>query len=134
MMAGGIGAGKLSDKAVKAFVARAELGKKLADGDGLHLFITPAGGSTWRIKYRLDGKEKIYSIGPYPLVGLAAARVELVEVKALLLDEQLRSRGMGLCDQVMQKVQWIVEHIRRGVIPWTIARGGSPRCRLASFR
>lgn len=85
-MAGGIGAGKLSDKAVKAFVAKAERGKKLADGGGLHLFITPAGGSTWRIKYRLDGKEKIYSIGPYPLVTLAAARVELGEVKSLLLE------------------------------------------------
>jgi integrase len=85
-MAGGIGAGKLSDKAVKAFIAKAERGKKLADGGGLHLFITPAGGSTWRIKYRLDGKEKIYSIGPYPLVTLAAARVELGEVKSLLLE------------------------------------------------
>lgn len=31
-MAGGIGAGKLTDKAVKAFVAKAERGKKLADG------------------------------------------------------------------------------------------------------
>ena len=41
-MAGGIG-GKLTDKAVKAFVAKAERGKKLADGGGLHLFITPAG-------------------------------------------------------------------------------------------
>jgi integrase len=86
-MAGGIG-GKLTDKAVKAFVAKAECGKKLADGGGLHLFITPAGGTTWRIKYRIDGKEKIYSIGPYPLVSLAAARVELGEVKALLLENK----------------------------------------------
>lgn len=85
-MAGGIGAGKLTDKAVKAFVSKAEKGKKLADGGGLHLFITPAGGSTWRIKYRLDGKEKIYSIGSYPLISLAAARVELGEVKSLLLE------------------------------------------------
>lgn len=86
-MAGGIG-GKLTDKAVKAFVAKAECGKKLAGGGGLHLFITPAGGTTWRIKYRIDGKEKIYSIGPYPLVSLAAARVELGEVKALLLENK----------------------------------------------
>ncbi len=84
-MAGGIG-GKLTDKAVKAFVAKAERGKKLADGGGLHLFVTPAGGITWRIKYRIEGKEKIYSIGPYPLISLAAARVELAEVKALLLE------------------------------------------------
>jgi integrase len=85
-MAGGIGGGKLTDKGVKAFVAKAERGKKLADGGGLHLFITPAGGATWRIKYRIESKEKIYSIGPYPLVTLAAARVELGEVKALLLE------------------------------------------------
>lgn len=85
-MAGGIGGGRLTDKAVKAFVAKAESGKKLADGGGLYLFITPAGGSTWRVKYRLDGKEKLYSIGPYPLIPLAAARVELSETKALLLE------------------------------------------------
>lgn len=85
-MAGGIGAGRLTDKAIKAFVAKAEPGKKLADGAGLYLFITPARGATWRVKYRIDGKEKIYSIGPYPLVTLAAARVELGEVKALLLE------------------------------------------------
>jgi integrase len=82
-MSGGIG-GKLTDKAVKAFVAKAERGKKLPDGGGLHLFITPAGGATWRIKYRIDGKEKIYSVGTYPAVSLAVARVELIEVKALL--------------------------------------------------
>jgi integrase len=85
-MAGGIGGNKLTDKAIKAFATKAERGKKLADGGGLHLFVTPAGGITWRIKYRLDGKEKLYSVGPYPLVTLAAARVELGEVKALLLE------------------------------------------------
>lgn len=85
-MAGGIGTGRLSDKAVKAFVAKAECGKKLADGSGLYLFITPAGGATWRIKYRLGGKEKTYSIGSYPLVTLSAARAELSDVKSLLLE------------------------------------------------
>lgn len=84
-MAGGIG-GKLTDKAVKSFVAKAERGKKLADGGGLRLFITPAGSATWHIKYRIEGKERIYTIGRYPLITLAAARVELGEVKALLLE------------------------------------------------
>lgn len=82
-MAGGIALSKLSDKAVKAFATKAEPGKKLADGGGLHLFITPAGSATWRVKYRIEGKEKLFSIGPYPQVSLAAARVELAEVKAL---------------------------------------------------
>lgn len=85
-MAGGIGAGRLTDKAIKAFVAKAESGKKLSDGGGLYLFITPAGGASWRIKYRIYGKEKLYSIGQYPLVTLASARVELAELKTRLLE------------------------------------------------
>ena len=47
---------------------------KLADAGGLFLFVTPAGGRHWRLKYRAGGKEKLLSIGPYPLIGLKAAR------------------------------------------------------------
>ena len=86
-MSGGIG-GRLTDKACRAFVAQEARGKKLPDGGGLHLFITPAGGATWRIKYRIDNKEKVYSIGSYPAVSLAAAREELTEVKALLRENK----------------------------------------------
>ena len=86
-MSGGIG-GRLTDKACRAFVAQEARGKKLPDGGGLHLFITPAGGATWRIKYRIDNKEKVYSIGSYPAVSLAAARAELTEVKALLRENK----------------------------------------------
>lgn len=86
-MAGGI-AGRLTDKACKAFIAQKAHGKKLSDGGGLYLLITPAGGAVWRIKYRIHGKEKSYSIGPYPLVSLAAARVEWGEVKALLRENK----------------------------------------------
>ena len=86
-MSGGIG-GRLTDKACRAFVAQEARGKKLPDGGCLHLFITPAGGATWRIKYRIDNKEKVYSIGSYPAVSLAAARAELTEVKALLRENK----------------------------------------------
>ena len=82
-MAGGI-SGKLSQKAVEAFVASAAPGKKLADGSGLFLFKPQAGNANWRVKYRIGGKEKVYSIGTYPQVGLAAARVALADVKNLL--------------------------------------------------
>jgi len=86
-MSGGIG-GRLTDKACKAFVAQKTHGKKLSDGGGLYLFITPTGGALWRIKYRIDGKEKTYSIGSYPAVSLAAARVDLAEVKAQLRENK----------------------------------------------
>jgi len=31
---------------------------KLNDGGGLYLLITKAGGKHWKLKYKLDGKEK----------------------------------------------------------------------------
>ena len=86
-MSGGIG-GRLTDKACKAFVAQKTHGKKLSDGGGLYLLITPSGSASWRIKYRVEGKEKTYTIGNYPDVSLAAARVELGEVKALLREHK----------------------------------------------
>lgn len=78
----------VTDKALKAFVAQKAHGKKLSDGGGLYLLITPSGSASWRIKYRIEGKEKTYSIGNYPEVSLAAARVELGEVKALLREHK----------------------------------------------
>ncbi len=47
---------------------------KLADGNGLYLAVTPAGGKLWRLKYRIAGKEKLLSIGKYPIISLAEAR------------------------------------------------------------
>ena len=86
-MSGGI-FNRLSDKACKAFAAQKAHGKKLSDGGGLYLLIAPAGSASWRIKYRIEGKEKTYSIGNYPDVSLAAARIELGEVKALLREHK----------------------------------------------
>ncbi|ESQ73698.1 integrase arm-type DNA-binding domain-containing protein [Asticcacaulis sp. AC402] len=47
---------------------------KLHDGAGLFVIVRPSGAKLWRLKYRMDGKEKQLSIGTYPLVGLKEAR------------------------------------------------------------
>ncbi|WP_395697101.1 tyrosine-type recombinase/integrase [Methylocella sp.] len=47
---------------------------KLADGGGLYLLVTRAGGRLWRMKYRADGVERKLSFGKYPDVTLADAR------------------------------------------------------------
>jgi len=47
---------------------------KIADGGGLYLLVTPAGGKLWRLKYRVAGKEKLLAFGAYPEVSLADAR------------------------------------------------------------
>jgi integrase len=51
-----------------------EKARKLADGKGLYLFVTPTGHKSWRWKYRFGGKEKLLVLGSYPELGLKAAR------------------------------------------------------------
>lgn len=47
---------------------------KLFDGGGLYLLVPPGGGKYWRLKYRIDGWEKVLALGTYPEVSLADAR------------------------------------------------------------
>lgn len=47
---------------------------KLADAGGLYVLVTPTGGKLWRLKFRIDGKERKLAIGRYPDIGLAEAR------------------------------------------------------------
>ena len=60
--------------------------KKLADGHGMYLFISVAGAKIWRIGYRIDGKEQVHVLGPYPLLTLADARTKRDEFRRKLLD------------------------------------------------
>ena len=48
--------------------------RKVSDGSGLYLELTPTGGRYWRMKYRHGGKEKRLALGVYPAVGLKEAR------------------------------------------------------------
>lgn len=61
---------------------------KLADGGGLYLYITPAGGKLWRLKYRMAGKEKLLSIGKYPAVSLSEAREAAENARRMLAQGQ----------------------------------------------
>jgi len=63
----------LTDIAVRKAVPR-EKTYRLADGGGMYLEVSPAGGKYWRLKYRFGGKEKRFALGVYPDVPLAAAR------------------------------------------------------------
>lgn len=73
----------LSDVAIRKAKAGPK-NRKMADGGGLHLLITPAGGKLWRLKYRVAGKEKQLAIGAYPDVSLGEARKRRDDAKALL--------------------------------------------------
>ena len=57
---------------------------KLADGAGMFLLVTPAGGKLWRLKYRIDGREKLLAMGAYPETGLSDARKRRDEARGLI--------------------------------------------------
>ncbi len=52
----------------------------------MYLEIFPNGAKSWRLKYRIAGKEKRVVFGSYPLLSLAEARQKRSEAKKLLLE------------------------------------------------
>lgn len=57
---------------------------KLTDGGGLYLLVRPNGSKLWRLKYRFDDKDKFLSLGRYPDLSLAEARLRRAEAKVAL--------------------------------------------------
>jgi len=92
---------------------------KLADGGGMFLLVTPAGGKLWRLKYRIDGREKTLAIGSYPEIGLGEARRRREEARELIAlgkdpsrekqREKMRARAQAadtfaaICDEYCAK-------------------------------
>lgn len=57
---------------------------KVSDFEGLFILVKPSGSRLWHQKYRIDGKEKLLAIGPYPEVSLAQARQVRDAARSLL--------------------------------------------------
>ena len=58
----------------------------IADGDGLHLLITPNGRKLWRLRYRFAGRPNMLGLGSFPTLLLAGARGKRDAVHKLLAD------------------------------------------------
>ena len=58
--------------------------RKLFDGGGLYLLITPQGCKYWRYRYRFAGKDRTLGLGIYGEVSLKQARQLHRETKSLL--------------------------------------------------
>ncbi|MCL2829598.1 MAG: Arm DNA-binding domain-containing protein [Betaproteobacteria bacterium] len=74
---------KLSGRAIEEARAK-DKPYKIADGGGLYIYISTAGGKLWRLNYWHDGKRKTLSFGAYPGVSLFDARERREEAKAVL--------------------------------------------------
>ncbi|MBL8437613.1 MAG: tyrosine-type recombinase/integrase [Zoogloeaceae bacterium] len=75
----------LTDKEIQSAKPR-EKAYKLADGDGLHLEVSPAGGKLWRLRYRFGGKEKMLALGKYPEVRGPEARKRAAQARQGIAD------------------------------------------------
>lgn len=73
----------LTDAAIRT-AKPVEKARKLFDGGGLYLEVSPTGGKWWRLKYRFEGKEKRLSLGVYPAITLKDARDRRDEARKLL--------------------------------------------------
>ena len=57
---------------------------KLGDELGLYLLVNPVGSKYWRLKFRIDGVEKLFALGVYPEVSLETARVRRDAARVLI--------------------------------------------------
>ena len=81
----------LTDIAIRKAKQRAKP-YKMGDERGLFLLVQPSGGRLWKLKYRIDGREKKLSLGTYPDVSLSDARKKRDEARELIADGQDPSR------------------------------------------
>lgn len=60
---------------------------KLSDSGGLYVLMHPNGAKYWRLKYRVAAKEKVLSLGTYPIVTLGMAREKALKAKEMLVNK-----------------------------------------------
>ena len=72
---------------------------RISDGLGLYITIKPSGSKLWHFRYQFMGREKLLSLGTYPILSLADARIKRDEAKKLLADGVDPSRQKRL-DQI----------------------------------
>jgi integrase len=75
----------LTDSAIKTAKPK-EMPYKLSDAHGLYLLVNPNGSKLWRLKFRVNGKEKGLALGAYPTVTLAQARQKREEARKQLAE------------------------------------------------
>lgn len=74
---------RFTDKAIAALNPEAERYEKW-EGGGFGIRVTPRGVKSWIWMYRHHGKARRMTLGTYPVVGLADARLKLAKARKLL--------------------------------------------------
>ena len=72
---------KLTDAKIKTLKPQDKV-YRILDADRLYIEVRPTGVKVWRFKFVLNGKESSMSLGEYPAIGLADARLLREEMRA----------------------------------------------------
>ena len=106
--------------------------KKLADRDGLYLWIYANGRKYWRLRYWFNKTEKSLSLGVYPKIGLKAAREACTQARQILddgfdpavkrkLEKITKSEAAQNTFQALAE-EWLAKIEREGRTESTLAR------------
>lgn len=79
-------------------------GYKLADFDGLYIFVSATGMKSWRYNHKTNGKQQTKTYGRYPVLGIAEARKLHHDFKYGLAEESDTS-----FEQIARK--WMLIHL-----------------------
>ena len=138
---GGIGTDRLTDAECRA-KSHSKDGKKLeapyklSDGKGLYLLVQPTGSRLWRLKYRHEGAERVYAIGMFPEIGLAAARAERDRAREWIRAgrdptiERRTAKALGAAAQASTFAAMAEEWYTKMLPRWSPAHKSAQRGRL----
>jgi Arm DNA-binding domain len=94
--------------------------RKISDGGGLYLLVTPTGGRCWRYAYRFGQKQKLLALGTYPEVPLQRARIRHEFARTLLahgLDPSALKAAVGKQIFVATMREWEIAQGRMPALP-----------------
>jgi integrase len=74
---------RFTDKSIAALHAKSERYERW-EGGGFGIRVSPRGGKAWVWVYRFDGRPRRMTLGTYPQLGLADARIKLAEARKQL--------------------------------------------------
>lgn len=99
---------------------------KMFDGEGLFLEVRPNGKRHWRLKYRIDGREKLFAIGPYPEIGLADARKAKQSARTLVAQgiDPVAHRRSATQQREQQKADETINTLEAVARDWFAVKSG----------
>ncbi len=104
---------EFTDKGIRALKPRAKRYDVWQDGrTGFGLRVAPSGRKSWLFMYRFGGRARRMTLGPYPAVSLATARVRFAEAKRKLdhgEDPGASAKAEKLADRGASTVRQLVD-------------------------